>query len=106
MALSDLKVFNEYAYSTFVEMLDYNVNLFNEATRGGLVLTGGASQGDYTDTAMWALISGIVRRRNAYGSGPVAEKTLTQIQETSVKVAAGTAPVRIDPSMMRWIQRT
>lgn len=106
MALSDLAVFDEYAYSTMVELLDYNINLFNEATRGGLVLTNGAHQGDYSTTAMWALVSGIVRRRNAYGSGAVSEKTLTQIQETSVKVAAGTAPVRIDPGMMRWIQRS
>lgn len=106
MALSDLQVFSEYAYSTFSEMLAYNVGLFNAATRGAIVLQGGAHQGDYSDTAIWAKLSGLVRRRNSYGSGAVAEKVLTQLLETSVKVAAGTAPVRIDPSMMKWIQRS
>jgi hypothetical protein len=106
MALSDLQVFSEYAYSTFTEMLTYNIGLFNAATRGAVVLQAGAHQGDYSDTAIWAKISGLVRRRDAYGSGAVSEKVLTQLLDTSVKVAAGIAPVRLDPSMMKWIQRS
>jgi hypothetical protein len=106
MALSDLQVFNEYTYSTFTEMLDYNVNLFNQATNGGLILQSSAHQGDYSDTAIWAKISGLVRRRNAYGTGAVTEKVLTQLLDTSVKVAAGIAPVRIDPGMMKWIKKS
>lgn len=106
MALSDLAVFSEYAYSTMTEMQDQQIGLFNAATRGGLVLQSGNHQGDYSDEAMWAKISGLVRRRNAYGSGAVAEKVLEHLTETSVKVAAGTPPVRIDPGMMKWIQRS
>ena len=106
MALSDLAVFSEYAYSTMTEMQDQQIGLFNGATRGGLVLQSGNHQGDYSDEAMWAKISGLVRRRNAYGSGTVAEKVLEHLTETSVKVAAGTPPVRIDPGMMKWIQRS
>lgn len=106
MSLSDLAVFSEYAYSTMTEMQDQQIGLFNAATRGGLVLQSGSHQGDYSDEAMWAKISGLVRRRNAYGSGAVAEKVLEHLTETSVKVAAGTPPVRIDPGMMKWIQRS
>lgn len=106
MALSDLAVFSEYAYSTLTEMQDQQIGLFNGATRGGIVLQSGSHQGDYSDEAMWAKISGLVRRRNAYGSGAVAEKNLEHLQDTSVKVAAGTPPVRIDPGMMKWIQRS
>lgn len=106
MALSDLAVFSEYAYSTLTEMQDQQIGLFNAATRGGIVLQSGSHQGDYSDEAMWAKISGLVRRRNAYGSGSVAEKVLEHLVDTSVKVAAGTPPVRIDPGMMKWIQRS
>jgi hypothetical protein len=106
MALSDLVVFEEYAYSSMSEMLDYNVDLFNQATRGGMVLRTVAHQGDFSEQAMWAKLSGLVRRRDAYGSGSLSEKTLQHITETSVKVAAGINPVRIDPSMLRWIQRS
>jgi hypothetical protein len=106
MALSDLQVFQEYAYSTMTEVLAYNVNLFNEASRGGLVLRSAAHQGDYSVEAFWAKISGLVRRRDAYGSSAVSEKVLTQLAAASVKVAAGIAPVRIDPSMLKWIQKS
>lgn len=101
-----LKVFSEQAYSTFTELLDYNIDLFNQATRGGLILMSSAHMGDYSDMAMWALTADLVRRRDMYAQTAVAEKTLAQIMETSVKVASGTYPVRIDPSMMRWIQKS
>lgn len=104
--LSELQVFSEYAYSTFSESLSYQVNLFNQATRGGIILRGAAHQGDFSDTAIWAKIQGLVRRRDAYGEGAVAEKVLQQLLDTSVKVAAGTPPVRIDPGMLRWIQKS
>lgn len=106
MALSDLQVFSEYAYSTMTEVQDQQIQLFNGATRGGLVMQSANHQGDYSDEAIWAKISGLVRRRDAYGSGAVSEKTLQHLVDTSVKVAAGTPPVRIDPGMMKWIQRS
>jgi hypothetical protein len=106
MALSDLEVFQEYSYSAMTEVLAQQVDLFNGATNGGIRLQAGAHQGDYSDRAMWQKISGLVRRRNAYGSGAVTEKNLVHILDTSVKVGAGTAPVRIDPGMFQWIQRS
>lgn len=106
MALSDLQVFSEYAYSAMTEVQDQAIEKFNAASRGTLVLSSAANQGDYSDTAFWKKIDGLVRRRNAYGSGAVAEKVLEHLLDTSVKVAAGTPPVRIDPGMMKWIQRS
>jgi hypothetical protein len=104
MALSDLQVFSEYVYKASTEVLDQQVQLFNGASRGAITLRAAAHQGDYSDSVMWAKISGLVRRRNAYGSGAVTEKILQQLLDTSVKVAAGTPPIRIDPSMLKWIQ--
>ena len=106
MALSDLAVFSEYSYSAMTEVQAQQVNLFNGATRGGIVMQVGNHQGDYSDEAIWAKVSGLVRRRNAYGTGSVGEKVLTHLTDTSVKVAAGTPPVRIDPGMLKWIQRS
>lgn len=105
MALSDLAVYSEYAYSAMTEVLAQQINLFNGASGGTILLSGSAYQGDYSDLAFYANVSGLVRRRNPYGTGTVAEKTLKQIVDTMVKVAAGTPPVRIDPGQFRWIQR-
>jgi hypothetical protein len=106
MALSDLQVFSEYAYSAMTEVQDQAILKFNEASQGCIILRSAANQGDYSDVAFWKKISGLVRRRNAYGSGAVSEKVLEHLLDTSVKVAAGTPPVRIDPGMMKWIQRS
>lgn len=105
MALSDLAVYSEYTYTAFTETLAQQVDLFNAASGGCIILRSAANTGDYSDKAFWAKIQGLVRRRNAYGSGAVAEKNLEHLIDTMVKVAAGTPPVRIDPGMLNWIQQ-
>lgn len=106
MALSDLAVYSEYAYSSFSEVLQQQVNLFNQASGGTIQLSAAAHQGDFSDVAFFAKIAGgTVRRRNAYGTGTVSEKTLAHLVDTMVKVAAGTPPIRIDPGQFRWIQQ-
>lgn len=104
MALSDLAVYSEYAYSTATEILTQQIDLFNAATNGGITLSLAANQGDFNDVAFFKKISGLVRRRNAYGSGAVTEKNLQMLVDTMVKIASGTPPVRIDPGMFKWIQ--
>lgn len=104
MALSDLSVYSEYAYLTMTEVIKQQIDLFNAASAGTISLSQAANQGDFNDKAFFAKISGLVRRRNAYGSGAVASKTLAQLVDTMVKVAAGTAPVSLDPSQFKWIQ--
>lgn len=105
MALSDLSVFSEYTYEALTEVLTQQVELFNTASLGSLILRAAANQGDFSDRAFWASIGGLVRRRNAYGSGAVASKTLEHLVDTMVKVAAGTPPVEMPPSQFTWIQR-
>ena len=105
MALSDLAVYSEYAYSSMTEVLRQKIDLFNAATGGAIQLRGAAHQGDYSDVAFFAKISGLVRRRNSYGSGTVAEKKMAHLVDTMVKVAAGTPPVRLDPGQFKWIQQ-
>lgn len=105
MPLSNLQRFSNWTYATATEIIQQQVELFNAATRGAIILRAAQNVGDYTDAAFWALIPNLVRRRNAYGSGPVAEVNIQHLLDTSVKVAGGTPPVRIDPGMFEWIQR-
>ncbi len=104
MALSDLSVFSEYTYDAMTEVIAQQIELFNAASRNTIVLSTQAHQGDYSDRAFWKKISGLVRRRNAYGSGAVTAKTLQHLTDTMVKVGGGTAPVNLDPGQFRWIQ--
>ena len=100
-----MQVFNSFVNGSSMELLDENVRLFNDATRGGLTLTTESASGDYKDVAKYARINNLVRRRNAYGNSAVSEVDVSQINERTVKVAAGTAPARIDPHLMTWIAK-
>jgi hypothetical protein len=106
MALSDLAVFSEWVYSAKTEVLQQQVELFNEASDNTMLLSAVPHTGDYSDEASWKLLAGLVRRRNPYGSGTVAALTLQHLVDTMVKIAAGTPPVRIDPGQFAWIQRS
>jgi len=106
MSLSDMQVFTEYAKTTLTETIAQEVQKFNAASNGAIVLRSSAHDGDYSDLSLYGAISGLVRRRNAYGSGAVGAVNLTQLLDTSVKVAAGTPPVNIDPGMFKWIQKS
>lgn len=106
MALSDLAVFQEYIQTSMTEVQDQQINRFNDQVRGGIILTSKAHEGDFSTTSIWAKIQGLVRRRNAYGSGAQQLKILNQLTQTSVKVAAGTPPIEINPGMLKWIQKS
>lgn len=106
MALSDLQVFQEQTYSTYTEVLDQQIELFNGASQGAIVLQPAAHQGDFSETAFWAKVSGgLVKRRNVYGSGAITQKSLKHLLDRSVKVAAGSYEVELAPSQFTWIQK-
>jgi hypothetical protein len=103
MSLNNVVVFNKYLYTTLNELVAQQIELFNAATRGAIILRNEAFEGDYSDTTFWQFLSGMVRRRNAYGSGAVSAVTMQMLVDSMVKVAAGTPPINIPPSMFSWI---
>lgn len=106
MALSDMQVFEQYAYGSATETIAQQVELFNAASRGAITLTSAANEGDYSSETFWKEIAGLMRRRNAYGSGAVGGVNLSQDAHTSVKVAGGTPPVTFTVAQMSWIQKS
>jgi hypothetical protein len=105
MALSDLAVFSEYAYTSMTELVAQEVQKFNAASQGTITLEAAQNQGDFSDRTMWKKVSGLVRRRDAYGSGSLTAKTLQTLTDTMVKIAAGSALMKFEPQQFTWIQR-
>lgn len=105
MALSDLAVYSQTAYEAMIETIAQQIELFNAASRGCISLSSAAVQGDYSEKAFYQRISGLIRRRNPYGSGTVTAKTMQHLIDVMVKVAAGTPPVNLDPGQFKWIQQ-
>lgn len=102
---SDFVIFQDYAYKNMVEEVRDNVDLFNAASDGTIVLTGGTILGDYRESTFWPLKTGLVRRRNVYGTGTVGQTTMSMDKEAAVKIAAGTEELVITPAYANWIQR-
>lgn len=105
MGLDDFEVFNDFTYTTTTEVLRQQIELFNAATGGAIILEAADNTGDYTDSTLYAKIEGLVRRRNVYSNAAVAAKEMQMLLDTSVKVATGTPPVQIDPTWWTWINR-
>lgn len=104
MALSDLAVFNEQLFTLVTEILDQQVELFNAASAGAIVLASKPFGGDYSDKSFFASVTGLVRRRDPYGTGAITNKSLRTLIETMVKVAAGTPVLNLDPGQFNWIK--
>ena len=105
MSLGDMVVFHDYLYRSMTETVKQQVQLFNTASAGALVLTTAANVGDFSEKASFKLIPNLVRRRDAYGSGALTPVDIEQLRNVSVKVAAGTPPIRWEPQQFAWIQR-
>lgn len=105
MALTDMSVFNSFMYSAATETIQQQVDLFNAATNGAIVLRSGDAVGDFDFEAMFKQISGLVGNRDAYGSGAKTPVNLQHLQHASVKVGGQTEVVQFEPQQFKWIQR-
>lgn len=99
-----LYIFNEQVRSTATELVDQDVQKFNAASAGTLILGNGFVIGDYVEQAMWQLTNNIAQRRNAYGgTTAVNAQTLGQILDRSVKIDGRVGPINITSTMFRRI---
>lgn len=105
MAISDMAVFNDFAYSTITETVAQQVDKFNTASRGTIVLRNKGNVGDFAYKASFAEISSLMRRRDIYATGAISTSPLAMLSEASVKIAGGTREVLFDPAQFSWIQQ-
>lgn len=101
----DLQVFNKQTYTAMTETVAQDIEKFNEASAGTIVLQNTPSQGDFDIRTSFKAIAGLVRRRNVYGTGDVEAKRLEHLLNISVKVAAGTPPIHWENTQYNWVMQ-
>ena len=84
----DLQVFNAQTRDVMTETIDQDIAKFNEASGGAIVLMNKPFEGDFSIEAAFQAIGGLVRRRDAYGSGILTPKRLKEMFDAAVKVDA------------------
>lgn len=106
MALSNMKVFNEYLKRTTIETLQQDVEKFNAASAGSIRLTTQGIDGDFLQESFWAGLHSAQRRVDRYAAnGAQASTPLAQKQYDSVKIAGGFGPIIWEPSQLSWVQK-
>ncbi len=104
--LTNLERFLQSVYTIRQEAESQMVDGIVSASRGAIVMTSGANAGDYSESAMYGRIPGLLRFRSPYDNDPATDvKALAHIVDRSVKVAVGTHQVDLSPSLMTWIGR-
>lgn len=107
MALSNMKVFNEYLKRTTIETLAQDVEKFNASSAGAIRLTTQGIDGDFLQESFWAGLHSAQRRVDRYAAnGNQASTPLAQKQYDSVKIAGGFGPILWEPSQLSWIQKS
>lgn len=106
MALSNMKVFNEYLRHATIETLTQDVDKFNAASAGSIRLTTQGIDGDFLQESFWAGLHGAQRRVDRYAAnGNQAATPLSQKQYDSVKIAGGFGPILWEPAQLSWVQK-
>src|SRR5689334_13132412 len=107
MALSNMKVFNKTVQTMATEKLAQDVEKFNAASGGAIVLTSEGFEGDYRYENFWAGLHAAQRRVDRYATNASASATnLAQLQSIGVKVAGGFGPIAFEPGQLSWVMKS
>jgi len=104
MALTQMQVFNDFIMPATIETLAQEVEKFNAASAGTILLTTEGFTGDFLQESFYRSIHGARRRVNRYAANSTVTPTdLSQAKDIGVKVAGGFGPVLYEPSQMTWL---
>ena len=104
MALTDMKVFNQYVREATIETVSQMVDKFNAASGGGIQLSTEGFDGDFFQKSMFSSLHSAQRRVDRYATNTSASSTaLAQLQHNTAKVAGGFGPIEWEPAQLRWV---
>lgn len=106
MSLSQMQVFNQYIMPATLETLDQMTAAFNAASNGAIIISSEGFTGDFLQESFFQTLGAAQRRVDRYaanGTAPITD--LTELKNSSVKIAGGFGPIRYEPAQMSWLQR-
>ena len=104
MALANMQEYDEQIRLRTIELLGQDLQKFNAASAGTIVLDMASWMGNYTRESFYNSLASAQRRvdRNAAQSA-AAETALSEKEMVGVKVAGGFGPVVFEPSQLTWL---
>lgn len=105
MSLALMQVFNQFVMPAAIERLAQELNKFNAASNGALVMTTEGFKGDFLQKSMWNMFTS-QRRVDRYSNNTdVTPTQLSQLKESAVKIAGGFGPVVYEPSQLSYLEK-
>lgn len=97
-----LTIFQQKLVGTTSQLIAENLNMFNAASGGALVLGNGQVVGDTVEELNWGLIAGLVNDREAYAPAGTAAnlKVMARLLSNSINLDAKVGPFVITSGMM------
>jgi len=105
MALSNFEVFTEFGYKAFVNTLQQNIDLWNGATNGALMLKTMAFSGDVYEKAAFENIASLVGDRDPASTAENTEHALSELLQIDVKMAWGMPNLSYTNTAFDWTNR-
>lgn len=106
MSQAQMVVFNQYFMPAIIETLGQDIDKFNAASGGSIVLSPAGFDGDFFQESFWKAIHTAQRRVDRYAAQAAATATdLQQGSIASVKIAGGFGPIRFEPAQMTWLNK-
>lgn len=106
MALSNMQVFNSYLMPLLMEIFPQEIEKFNQASNGTIVLDSANFDGNYLEQSFYSALFASQRRVDRYAANGAASATnLAQDKHLSVKVAGGFGPIIFEPSQLGWLRK-
>lgn len=104
MALANMQVYDEQIRLRTIELIGQDLQKFNAASGGTIVLDMARWMGNYTRESFYNSLAAAQRRVNRYATNTTQAATdLTESELVGVKVAGGFGPVRFEPSQLTWL---
>lgn len=106
MSLSNMQVFNQYLMPLLTEMFPQEIDKFNAASNGTIILSGEGFDGSYMEQSFYDALHNNQRRVDRFAAnGAVAAVDLTQSKHATIKVAGGFGPIQFEPSQLGWLRK-
>ena len=104
MPLANMEVYNQEIRTRTIELLGQDLDKFNAASGGTIVLDMARWEGNYSRESFYDSLAAAQRRVDRYAAnGAAAATNLSQSEVVGVKVAGGFGPVLFEPSQLTWL---
>lgn len=104
MSLALMEVFNRFYMPAISVTVAQQLEAFNEASAGAIILTRDGFEGNFMETSFYNSLAAGMRDVDRYGANDVVVPVdLSQDKHVTVKAASGFGPIRWEPSQITWL---